>query len=87
MVASSLLPNRFTIFDEDGNKMWEPDGMLHAFHTDLRTRYDISLHYSAQYQLPSECDVNIGALLFGLLMRHGWVSSTCPRLTLHLTKI
>ncbi|KAL5476911.1 CFT1 [Sanghuangporus weigelae] len=25
MVASSLLPNQFTIFDEDGNKMWEPD--------------------------------------------------------------
>lgn len=82
MVASSLLPNRFTIFDEDGNKMWEPDGMLHAF-CKLRTLYDISLHYSTQYQLPSECDVDIGALPFGFLVRHGWVSSICRHLVLH----
>lgn len=26
MIAASTLPNPFTIFDEDGNQMWEVDG-------------------------------------------------------------
>ncbi|EJD05583.1 cleavage factor protein [Fomitiporia mediterranea MF3/22] len=46
MVASSVVPNPFTIFDEEGNKLWEPDApninyphsvmsALELFHSDL----------------------------------------------------
>ena len=31
MVAAATLMSKFGLFDEDGNRMWEPDGMWGAF--------------------------------------------------------
>lgn len=67
IVASSLLNNPFTIFDEEGVQMWEVDGKLSLFPSDCEDSY-VS---STKYQLSTVWDVDAWAFPLWFLL-HFW---------------